>query len=643
MHVRSKELFSAIFSLALIVLGASPASAAYPAGFSEVLVAGSIGSPTAMAFAPDGRIFVCRQNGELRVIKNGSLLATPFLTVSVNSSGERGLLGVAFHPDFANNNFVYVYYTTPTSPIHNRVTRFTANGDVAVAGSEQPIVELDNLSSATNHNGGAIHFGADGKLYIAVGDNANSSNAQSFSTRHGKMLRLNDDGSVPGDNPFLSETSGLNQAIWAIGLRNPFTFNFHSGNGRMHINDVGAGTREEASEGIAMANYGWPSCEGTSGSGCSNPAFTAPLFDYARAGGNCAITGGAFYTGSEYPAEFANAYFYADFCGQWIQYVTPGSYGNQTAFGSSLGRSAVDLQVNGDKLYYLTRNNSGAVYRIDYTLNEPPTVTVNPSDETVAIGQTATFTVAATGSAPLSYEWQKNSVPIGGAPNSPSYTSPPATAGDDGSTFRALVSNAFGSATSNAATLTVLGNLPPTPTIDVPLPGNSYTFDQTINFSGVGTDPEDGNLPASAFTWRVDFHHGSHMHPHLAETSGITSGSFQTNFVEFETNVFYRVHLTVTDSAGASASASVDIVPQLATVQLSTKPGGFTLTLDGLDVPSGTTFSSVVGQPREVSAPSPQRKGKRDYNFSSWSDGGAQTHTLIVSPGTTRLKATFKR
>ena len=118
------------------------------------------------------------------------------------------------------------------------------------------------------------------------------------------------------------------------------------------------------------------------------------------------------------------------------------------------------------------------------------------------------------------------------------HTPPPADAGDDGSTFRAKVSNAFGDDTSSAATLTVLGNLPPTPTINLPISGSSYTFDQTINFSGVGTDPEDGNLPASAFTWRVDFHHGSHMHPHLADTTNITSESFQTNFNEVEDRRF---------------------------------------------------------------------------------------------------------
>ena len=134
---------------------------------------------------------VAQQGGALRVIKNDALLAQPFLTLNVNSSGERGLLGVAFDPNFASNGFVYVYYTTSTSPVHNRLSRFTAsaaNPDVVAAGSEVQLLNLPTLSSATNHNGGAIHFGTDGKLYIAVGENANGSNAQSLSTTLGKLL-----------------------------------------------------------------------------------------------------------------------------------------------------------------------------------------------------------------------------------------------------------------------------------------------------------------------------------------------------------------------------------------------------------------------------------------------------------------------
>jgi glucose/arabinose dehydrogenase len=148
-------------------------AATLPAGFTETQVGSNLsGAPTAMDFAPDGRLFVCLQGGQLRVIENGALLAAPFVTVTTTANGERGLLGVAFDPNFATNHFVYVYYTVSTAPIHNRVSRFTANGNLAEAG-ETIVLELDNLSSATNHNGGAIHFGPDNKLYVAVGENAN--------------------------------------------------------------------------------------------------------------------------------------------------------------------------------------------------------------------------------------------------------------------------------------------------------------------------------------------------------------------------------------------------------------------------------------------------------------------------------------
>src|SRR5215510_3460624 len=148
-----------LFAVAVTLISTGNTSAAtVPTGFTDSVVANGLANPTAMALAPDGRIFVCEQGGKLRVIKNGALLATPFLTVTVDSAGERGLLGVAFDPNFVSNQLVYVYYTVPT-PAHNRVSRFIANGDVAAAGSETILMELPNLSTATNHNAGAIHFG----------------------------------------------------------------------------------------------------------------------------------------------------------------------------------------------------------------------------------------------------------------------------------------------------------------------------------------------------------------------------------------------------------------------------------------------------------------------------------------------------
>jgi glucose/arabinose dehydrogenase len=347
-------------------------AATVPAGFTETPFASGLTNPTAMAFAPDGRLFVCLQGGQLRVIKNGALLPTPFLTVSVDSSGERGLLGVAFDPNFSVNNFVYIYYTTSTAPVHNRVSRFTANGDVAVGGSEVPILELNNLSSATNHNGGAIHFGLDGKLYVAVGDNANGANSQTLTNLLGKMLRINPDGTIPTDNPFFNSTSGNNRAIWAIGLRNPFTFDFHPTSGRMFINDVGEVTWEEINDGIAGSNYGWPNSEGPT----TNPSFRGPIFAYQHGTGpttGCAVTGGVFYNPStqQFPSTYVGNYFFADLCSGWIRRLDPANSNTVSPFASGIP-SPVDLKVGPDgSLYYLARGNS-SIFKISYTATPTP-------------------------------------------------------------------------------------------------------------------------------------------------------------------------------------------------------------------------------------------------------------------------------
>ncbi|MGZ5434937.1 MAG: PQQ-dependent sugar dehydrogenase [Pyrinomonadaceae bacterium] len=419
-----------------------------------------------MALHPDGRIFVCQQTGELRVIKNGALLPTPFVTLTVDPSGERGLLGIAFDPNFATNRFVYVYYTATTPAIHNRVSRFTAdsaNQDVAVAGSEVVLLDLENLS-ATNHNGGAIHFGPDGKLYIATGENAVPSFSQSLANRLGKILRINSDGTIPGDNPtsfpnIAGSPTGVNRAIWAVGLRNPFTFAFQPGTTRMFINDVGQSAWEEINDGIAGSNYGWPNCEGA----CSPPNanFRDPLFQYGHGISSttgCAIAGGAFYNPStvQFPASYVGKYFFAELCSGWIRLMDPS---NNTATGFASGISnPVDLQVASDgSLYYLALGSS-SVFRVQFTGGTAPNITTHPANQTVAQGSPATFSVVASGSTPLSYQWQRNQQNISGATSS-SYTLPSAAFADNGATFRCVVTNAFGNATSNEATLTV--NAPP--------------------------------------------------------------------------------------------------------------------------------------------------------------------------------------
>jgi glucose/arabinose dehydrogenase len=247
----------------------------------------------------------------------------------------------------------------PGSPPHNRISRFTANGDVVVPGSEQILVDLPNLS-ATNHNGGAIHFGVDGKLYAGVGENAVTANSQDLSNPLGKLLRFNDDGTIPTDNPF------LNSAIWALGLRNPFTFAVQPGTGRIHVNDVGAGTWEEINLGAAGANYGWPTTEGPT----SNPLFTGPLLAYRHSatsppgsgpGGfftGCAIAGGTFYPDTgPFPAAYRGNYFFADLCTAFVARLDLANGSAVYSFGAVPGNPVDMLVANDGALLVLTRNS----------------------------------------------------------------------------------------------------------------------------------------------------------------------------------------------------------------------------------------------------------------------------------------------
>lgn len=323
---------------------------------------------TAFAQAPDGRFFVAEQGGTLRIVKNGALLATPFITLgALDSSGERGLIGVTLHPNFANTGWVYLYYTTTVGTTHNRILRVavnSANPDIFSVGSESSIADLPTLG-ATNHNGGAMHFGSDDKLYVGVGENAVPADAQDLNVPLGKLLRFNDDGSIPTDNPFYASRTGLARAVWAYGLRNPYTFAVQPGTGRIHINDVGEGTWEEIDVGTAGANYGWPSTEGPTAAA----GVTAPLFAYKHSatvppgtgpGGfftGCAISGGAFYpsTGGSFPAGYGGSYFFADYCSAFIGRLDLANGTDAYTFGSVPG-SPVDMLVGLDgALYVLTR------------------------------------------------------------------------------------------------------------------------------------------------------------------------------------------------------------------------------------------------------------------------------------------------
>ncbi len=631
--------------MALLILLSQAQGQTLPANFQRVQVTASLSNPTAMAFTPDGRILICQQSGQLRVVKNGSLLSTPAITLSVNSSGERGLIGLAVDPNFATNNYIYLYYTHTSGP-HNRVSRFTMTGDVA--GGETPILDLPALN-AIYHNGGGMTFGNDGKLYVAVGENQVGSNAQNLDSYLGKLLRINSDGTVPAGNPF---TGGAARSrVWAYGLRNPFTISSDPVSGKLFVDDVGNATWEEIDDATTGGrNFGWPDKEGMCTSGCTG--YTNPIYVYATnrddpppTGQGCALNGGTFFNGaiSNYPSTYNGRYFFLDYCGSWIDNINPSvASPTRSGFGSNLGGSLVYIKQGTDgNLYFLSRDNS-ALYRIIYTGTQAPVITTQPQSITISQGNTATFSVTATGNPAPTYQWRKNGTIISGA-TSATYTITnvqPSHAG----TYSVVVSNNSGSVTSNNATLTVTApNTAPVATITSPVNGAPFRAGTVVSFSGTATDPEDGALPASAFEWWVDFHHANHIHPGPDIADGAANGSFPISAEgHTETNIWYRLYLVVHDSQGATDTTYVEIFPVLSTLNLHSVPSGLQIRLDDIPATTPYTTPALSGMVRPMEAISPQTVNGTTYLFDHWEHGGAASQNITITDSNATYTAYFK-
>lgn len=334
-----------------------------PDGFEITTVATGLSGATAFEIAKDGRMFVCEQHGTLRVVKNGKLLDQPFVTIPVEFNWERGLIGVTVAPDFPSDPYVYVVYVSEKPYTHHRVSRFRADGDVAVPDSEEILLKGDDQSKfggnvPAGHQGGAIHFGNDGKLYIGLGEQTAKTPSQRLDALQGKILRLNPDGSMPTDNPFITMTTGKYQSIWAMGCRNPFTFAVRELTGEILINDVG-GKFEEVNRGVAGANYGWPN---TDHGPTDKQDITGPIHFYPEA----SISGGDFSDSIEtWPTEWRGKYFFADFVHGWIKVLDSGADVSSrspkdplpaSTFAQGL-RRIVDLRFSDDgSLYVLLRN-----------------------------------------------------------------------------------------------------------------------------------------------------------------------------------------------------------------------------------------------------------------------------------------------
>jgi len=275
-------------------------------GDERTVVASGLTLPVDFRFLPDGRILVAEKNGPIKVIKtDGTVLPEPLITLSVNTLFERGVSGLAVDPQFATNGYIYVAYTT--SEIKDRLSRFTVIGDTAAPGSEKVLLETPDTVS-NSHRGGALAFGPDGKIYWGKGDNGTGATAQDLTTIHGKILRINPDGSTPSDNPVLPE--GALPQIYAYGLRNPYRMTF-TPTGQLLVGDVGDKAFEELNLVTAGGNYGWPGAEGLCTSNCAG--LIDPIYTYPRGNGS-ALTAVVIHEGTKV--------FIADEVQKWVKLLT---------------------------------------------------------------------------------------------------------------------------------------------------------------------------------------------------------------------------------------------------------------------------------------------------------------------------------
>lgn len=575
-----------------------------------------------MTFAPGGDLFIAEQGGRLKVNIAATGETHQLIKLDVDSAGERGLVGIALSPEFPAEPFIYLYYTVPpipglTTKSHNRISRFTFDNNTLIPESEHVILNLDNLGDNKNHNGGALEFGKDGKLYIAVGDAGSSANAQNLDRYFGKILRLNPDGSVPVDNPF-SSSPQIRRYFWAYGLRNPFTLAKDPRSTMLIANDVGLKDFEEIDDITEGGNnYGWPLAEGFS----ADPAFTNPLYAYAHGIGDgvgCAITGGTFFSPdhTNYPSAFYNKYFFLDFCQRWINYVDLKSLPAQRhSFATLMSSQAVCLIAGPDgNLYYLSRS-ANVVYKISYDLPTAPYITEQPADVSLLEGESLNLFVRASGTAPLSYQWQRNGVDLPGA-TSEVLTIPSVTPSDSAA-FVVRVSNSAGFVESVAAQVRVTTvYTPPTAEVITPVTGDLFVAGERVFFSGSGHDKQEGSLSSSAFHWFVNYR----LPDTVITVTGfdaVVNGSFVPAVNErISPNGWYEIILVVSDSTLLTDSDTLEVHPRLSSIEIRTVPPGLAVTFDGV-VTEGVR-ASVVGSAHRVGTISPQYHGTTEFVFRAW-------------------------
>ena len=630
--------------IAVVGLAAAPAVfAAPPVDFSDELVLGGLDQPVALGFIPgDGRMLIVQRSGTILIadLNANPVVASPYLTVpDVEATGERGLFSIAFDPNFAVNDYFYVYYTNATQARH-RIARFTHSGNSASPASETVIWEDAQTWSGIGHIGGGLDFGPDGMLYLATGDENNGMQAQDLTQSGGKIIRVAPDGSIPPDNPFVGGAAmGQDESIWARGLRNPLRLKWDLVSQKLFVGDVGQDTLEEIHQGFSGANFGWPICDGP----CSSAQFDDPLFHYLHDVQGGAVIGGFVYGGSAFPAQYAGTYFYADFVQGWIHYLDFDASGNLT------GDFVFD--PNAGPLVFLDEGPDGSIYYIEFSLASglseirriryaPDSPVIQSATADVTQGPGPSLSVTFSGVAtdpqmdPLSYRW---------------------IFGDGAEAFTAVASHTYLAKGRYTAQLEVSDGVnlrlsdpieitvgaPPVLAILSPIDQSLFRGGETILLNASFSDP-DGVLTAADLDWDVSLFHNGHNHPE-AQLSGVASGQFlvPVDDHDFHDDTGFDITLSATDSDGLTTTVSHRIQPDKIELVFDTAPAGLMILRDSIPRTAPHPYETLIDFQHGLDAPSPQCLGGTEYVFDAWSDGGAQSHVIVVPDAPQTITASF--
>lgn len=601
-----------------------------PPGFVQFKIAENL-DPTRIDISSDGQLFIADKGGRVLLVLNDEIQSDPVYTLNVDSFNDRGLLGIKTHPEYHTNGYLYLYYSVPNEN-HNRVIRVTIHDNIALPGSEQLIIDLDPLPGIT-HNGGDMTFDENCKLYITVGDGQFSPNGQNMSSLLGKVLRLNDDGSIPDDNPFYEIVEDKLKSIWALGVRNPFTIAMNKLTQQIYFNDVGSGFFEEINLLVKGANYGWAVGEGY----LNNTAYEDPIFAYGRDFG-CAIVGGTFNDATYllFPQEYSGLYFFSDYCSGEIYMYSLSGDSLKGVFANGINRPLnLAFHPNG-AMYYIERNGlpggstganmtseNGILWKVVYTGNGEPVISVPPRSVLISESERVCFRVEAFGDQPLSFKWYENDTLIEDM-NENEICLNDISIEKNGSEYFCIVSNNLGADTSKSARLNVTLNKRPIANIDSPDTNYLYSAGDTILLVGFVIDQEQGVLPEELYSWKIHFHHNSHTHPGLAKMGTDSFSFIIPNNGETDLDVFYRIHLSATDSGGLTGSNSMDIQPRLVSAMINSNPQGINFNLNGQQKCTPFNFTGVKGLKNDLIIPDKLVfPDSSSWVFSNWNFTGS--------------------